>query len=843
MKNAEVQRNDAWIHSSCDMCEASCGILVHKVDGVVVKIEGDPACPNSRGKTCSKANAAIMALYDPRRLKTPLKRTNPEKGIGIDPKWAPISWDEALNIVVERLSKVRKEDPRKLTISTFDVYNLREAVRYFGEAFGTPNIAWTVYFCGNYLHSSMYLTNGTFHCDFDAEYCQYLMLFGNQVGFGAGLNPNIAAQTMAEARKRGMRVVVVDPICNNAGSKADEWVPIRPGTDSALLLAMINVLLNDLHIYDKNFLQKYTNAPYLVKEDGCYARENGKPMVWDVREARARPYDSPVAEYALEGIYKIGDNACKPAFQLLKEHVKKYTPEMAEDITTVPAHTIRRLAEEFGTAARVGSNIVVGGAELPYRPVAANIYRGAGAHKHGTAVALSVQILNMIVGAFYVPGGHTGMNIIGPSQSWAPGQVDGLVVPALETTPGDPVNFYTSKVKPPQNQKLEGLFPVGDVLTSTYMMSILEPEKYGMPYEPEVLMVARRNLFLGGVDREAVANVLKKFRFIVFFGTHLDEVSEFADIALPDSFFLEKLQLFPNSYYWSITPQTGHYFWGLRQPVVPPAGEARDWGEVLVEIAERMGFSEELYRTYNKSYRLKGGNQLDPSRRYSREEIYDRRIKSQFGDDKGLEWLKKNGYFSKKRPVEEQYPLPLLKVRFPLYFENYKTFGFQVKDLAAKMGLSWDLSGYEALPDWIPCMAYSHPDGFDLYASNFRVPTHSQSHTAGNAWLGEVARLNPYAQRILINKATATKKGIKQGDMVCVESKVGKVTGVARLTECIHPETVGISSHFGGWAKGRRQLSAGWTTNFNCLLPFDSDHVDSLSAGVDACVRVRVSKV
>ena len=177
-----------------------------------MEIKGDPDCPNSRGKICSKGAAGIMTLYDPYRVKTPLKRTNPEKGIGVDPGWVPISWDEALDILEEKLTKVRKEDPRKLVVSTFDTYTMSQVMGPWARAFGTPNACWIGYYCGQYLHSSMYLTNGTFHCDFDADYCQLLMLFGNQAGFGAGLNPNIAAQKVAAARKRGMKVVVVDPI-------------------------------------------------------------------------------------------------------------------------------------------------------------------------------------------------------------------------------------------------------------------------------------------------------------------------------------------------------------------------------------------------------------------------------------------------------------------------------------------------------------------------------------------------------------------------------------------------------------------------------------------------------
>ena len=149
----------------------------------------------------------------------------------------------------------------------------------------------------------MYLTNGTFHCDFDADHINYLLLFGNQAGFMAGLNPNITSQKVAKARKRGLKVVAVDPICNHAAAKADEWVPIRPGTDSALALAMLNVLLNDLGIYDREFIKKHTNGPYLVKPDGYYMRQENKPLVWDAAEGIAKPYDAEVEDYAIEGSY------------------------------------------------------------------------------------------------------------------------------------------------------------------------------------------------------------------------------------------------------------------------------------------------------------------------------------------------------------------------------------------------------------------------------------------------------------------------------------------------------------------------------------------------------------
>jgi len=833
-----MKKDDTWIRSVCDQCRGDCGILVHRVDGVVVDIKGDPDCPNTLGKICAKGYAGIMNLYDPSRVLTPLKRTNPEKGLGIDPKWVPISWDEAMDTMVEKLSKVMKEDPRKVSFAAFDNYGMWAIMPSWLRAFGSPNYRWYGFYCGNYLHSCTYLTNGTFHCDHDIAHVKYLMLFGNQTGFGAGLNPNLSAQTVAAARKKGLKVVAIDPICNHAASKADEWVPIRPGTDSALTYGMIDVLLNELGIYDQPFLKKYTNGPYLVQPDGYHFRRDGKPLVWDAAEGKAKPYDAEVADYALEGSYTVDGIECKPAFQLLKEHVHKYTPEIVSKITTVPAATIRRLAEEFGREAMIGSTILVDGVELPYRPAAANFYRGAGAHKHGVAAAVGIQILNMIIGNFYVPGGHMGQNLIGPSWSWQPQQFEGLIVPSSNHDAGHGINYYTAEVKEPETTALMELYPMSASPAPNNLASNLEPEKYKLPYTPEIFLCCRQNLFTGGCDYELTAKVLKQFKFIATFSTHIDEMAEFADLVLPESTNLEKLEVLPHRLNWSHSPKTGWWYWGVRQPVVPPLGEARNWCEVLLELADRIGFLGALHENWNHQFGLKDPYKLDPAKKYSWVEVSEMRLKSQFGADKGLEWFKENGFVKIKRTVDEQYPLPWLKVRFPLYNEVFKTAGAKIKKVTEGMGImDWDLSDYEALLEWRPGWEESK-NGFDLSASNFRVPTHSTSMTAQNPWLSEVAENNPYAQRILIHTETARRRGIKNYDKIFVESAVGKVTGIAKVTEGIHPEVIGISSHFGSLAKGK-PVSYGKGTNFNRLLPYDRDPV---STGVSACVAVKVYK-
>ena len=102
-KESANGKQDKWIPSSCSLCYGNCSILGHNVDGVLTKIEGNPASACGEGRLCAKGVAGIMTLYDPNRVNVPLKRTNPKKGIGVDPQWVEISWAEALDIAVKKL--------------------------------------------------------------------------------------------------------------------------------------------------------------------------------------------------------------------------------------------------------------------------------------------------------------------------------------------------------------------------------------------------------------------------------------------------------------------------------------------------------------------------------------------------------------------------------------------------------------------------------------------------------------------------------------------------------------------------------------------------------------------
>ncbi|MBI2319492.1 MAG: molybdopterin-dependent oxidoreductase, partial [Betaproteobacteria bacterium] len=250
--------DDAWIPSSCALCYGSCSILAHRVDGVVVKVEGNPGSAVGRGRLCGKGVSGIMTHYDPNRLKKPLRRTNPAKGLDEDPRWKEISWDEALHEIAAVLKRLRADDARKLMVQrTTTVSASRIPFAAFASAFGTPNVstAGGGLHCGNGTHFFAGMMHASWGIVPDFAYCNYALYFGASKGHGAGHASSSNMGLAADARLRGMKLVVVDPMCNFAAAKAAEWVPLRVGTDGALALAMCLVLVNELSLIDQPYLQ------------------------------------------------------------------------------------------------------------------------------------------------------------------------------------------------------------------------------------------------------------------------------------------------------------------------------------------------------------------------------------------------------------------------------------------------------------------------------------------------------------------------------------------------------------------------------------------------------------
>lgn len=841
-----IQGDDVWIPTVCAGCYNCCGILAHRVHGKIVEIKGDPQAANSRGYICAKGLVRAQDVHHPYRVTRPLKRTNPEKGIGIDPGWKEISWDEAMDLAVRELERIRSEDPRKLILSHFDIagYRLSGA---FGRAFGTVNMHWNrADYCGSASHPAWLITNGTLNSEVDFERCRYVVLWGTQLGHMVNTIALMAAAGLAEGRRRGHKLVVIDPFCSHAASKADEWLPIKPGTDGALALAMLHVMVCELGVYDVAFLKHQTNGPYLVRSDGRYLRDGatGKPLVWDLKDNRAKPFhDTGLADPAIEGVFTVAGTTVRPAFQVLKDYLATIRPEEMARICTIPLERIRRITREFCTAASIGSTIQIDGHTLPLRPAGIDFKRGMAAHRGGWNSCFAIHMLNILVGAVDVPGGQRGVNPVGPY--WSAGvSEDGLIIPS------DFIAKYNKPypgrtAAPPQTLDLQELFPAALFTRGLYPLGIDEPEKYGIPYRPEMMIHCRTNHMMNSHDPAAMAQTLKKLKFQLSISLFIDETTEFADVVLPDAHDLERWDMFPaNDPYAFIAPGPGSWYFLLRQPVAEPPGEATPWTQIYLELAERLGILETVYRLGNAMWNLSEDCKLEPGRKYTVREIAELQARSIFGADFDTGCFARSSCaVLRPKTVQEAFPRMFLPSRIPIYLEYLLAHKQDVAKVLEQLGMQWDLSCYSPVPLWIPCEAHADDPEYDLIATNNKVPTHQFSTTTENLWIDEIARANPYTYSVMMHTAAAQRRALKSGDLVRVQSRYGSFVGRLQVTELVHPECVITSGTFGHWARGL-PISAGKGVNHNALLPKPAwERIDLLSGQIDMCVRVKVSKV
>jgi anaerobic selenocysteine-containing dehydrogenase len=865
-----VRKEDVWVPTSCGGCYAQCGILCHRVDGKIVEIEGNPESPAGRGKICAKGTAQLMTLYDPFRVNYPVKRTNPQKGVGVDPKWQRISWEEALDTIVKKMKAVYEKDPRGVYFqaTTVQTSEIRFAVIAFMRAFGFKNywVSGGGLWCGNGAH----FMNGIMHAAWsiipDFNHNKFTLYFGCSKGHGAGHAALQTAQQAADARARGMKAVVFDPYLSTQAAKGHEWVPIRVGTDGAAALGMANVLLNELNIYDAEYLKLKTNAAYLIQPDGHYRRDSktGKPLIWDSVDRRAKPFDDPsIKDFALEGTYDIQGAACTTAFQLLKEHLKKEYPlDKVSRITSVPERTLRRVAKDFGEAAEIGSRIVIQGKSLPLRPAAAIFFRGSQGHVNSGWTCLSIDLLNQIIGAADVPGGSMGHGppvCQGHPDTGKPNTVpspcdDGLMV--VKGWVYDHKPYPLRKPGPPQRLDLQDMFPCSVYNAFTICSPDWEKylEKFKIDYRPSIMInFGSNSVMTMGNAEEVTENFLKKFDFIFSFNIFHNEFTEaVADIVLPDACFLERYTpcvTFPSTF----CHPTGidHWVWEIRQPVVEPLYERRDFNAMMLEIARRLGLREKYMDAINNIIPVRYGGEMDekykfdPKRDYTWEEIVDNVLKDRLGAKNGLEALKKTGLEKWPVKVEEMYWRWFVPVRVPIYFEYFIDAGKELKKVTESFGMPEiaDYNFYKPLAQWNPCPSHTMEGSeYDMWAFCWRPSFHTQSSTQNNPWLDEISVADPWVYLIQINAGTGKRKGLKDGDMIWVENPIGRrIKGRARLVEGVHDEHVCIAGCHGHWAKGM-PIAQRKGVFFDALTLCDIHYTDSLTQGSDTCVKVKIYK-
>ncbi|MGH2555733.1 MAG: molybdopterin-dependent oxidoreductase [Actinomycetota bacterium] len=844
---------DGWVRTACIICLNRCGILAHVTeDGIVDKILGDPDNPHNHGRTCAKGDSGMEGLLDADRISTPLRRTNPNKGVGVDPGWQEITWEEALDEIVSRMSAIRQEDPKGLLFSTFDAYQLRgPLLGSWINAFGLPGYStWSAQiFCGNNVHGISYMNQNAFEGVPDPVHAKYIMLFGSQFGSVVHYDTMHAARALSGKRPGDLKMVSIDPVCGPAASRAERWVPIRPGTDAALILGMVNQLINELNIFDEEFVKRTTNGTYLVRPDGSYVREQGtgKPMVWDLSDGAAKPFDAEGGDLALTGTYTADGVQVAPGFQVLKDHVRTYTPEYVEGVTTVPAATVVELAREYGEAAQIGSTIEIDGQVLPYRPASVVWYRGLSAHKHAMLTGLAITLLPTLMGAIDVPGGLLGdpYGLRGKSSTREPqyqASFEGLIQQSFIGGGRVGGMYPPREVTPPVTPEYFEMLPVGPYGAIFYLLASEDEETWKPPPWPKMLFQYHSNIVKTSGPPDVMDRFMNRFEFVVSVTRRFEETTDFADIVLPDLHYLERLAPFVYGHFSAGDSEISNFG---SKPVVRPPFEGPITGrpyvdimQILLILAKRVGFAGDFYDRLNQVSHLKPEYALDPNGDYEYEEIVDRLLKNEYGEDKGLEWHLADGLWVDEKSVYEKYPRPFVTPRAQIYFEFMKKAGEDVRQVAYELGIPWEAEDYQTLPDFKPCPSFRHPPPHDLYLMNLKIPQHALSHTHHNPLLTALSARHRDLASVMINPRTAAGLGIADGDRVTVETFEGRRHDAwARVTNLVHPEVLGTQGCGGGWAKGQTD-----EVNFNSLLSIDAEHIDFISGALDCCISARVYK-
>jgi anaerobic selenocysteine-containing dehydrogenase len=817
---------EEFLPTTCWIGKQDCGMVARVVNGRIISFSGHPDHPRNRGKLCPKGVGQIQAIYDPNRVKTPLRRTN-EKGV--PGTWEKISWEEALDTVAERIKDVLERDPRLFVWQK----GRSKAKDFYDDAFVKSTGATKLHhgaFCSDAGYRALEYTigmHGVLHPDM--RHTNYLLSWGWNIT-NAGGNKFCWLtwpQQLVEAKERGMKVVALDPRRRGPAHFADEWLAVKPGTDLAMALALCHLLVKNDTI-DHEYLRKYTNSPFLVDGDGMFllsepadGEEEGKPLVWDTLSNAAVPHDSEGIEPALDGYFTVDAVRVPTSFQIFKESLDENTAEWAAEICGVPANQIEQVATELAEHAMIGSTIEIDGKTLPYRPVAIMAYHMA-QQELGFQALRAMLFIPMLLGSVGAVGGQFSDFTWKEYKNWA--KFENISVKE------GPYNIYLSGSK---------FFPINSNNSSIVAKVINDPEQYEVDYVPEVFLLHHVNPLGSFPDREENIEAYKKIDFVAAIDPWLSLTADlFADIVLPAA-TIEKYEGPMNA--------TDQYIdaVAMRIPPIDPLFQSRGEIDIYMDLCEKIGvlYGEGGYLDIvNAELKLKDSEFVLPlDSKPTPREIFDNYSKK--NGLSGIEFFETEGVLV-KGPVDpaKYYPYAMETpfggiVPHRLYGESLLVAQQKMQDLGADE-IYW--RDYTALPTWRELTVEKSPPEYDLLLMSTHLIEFKQSRTP----IPMMVEMVPH-QVVEINSADAKSRGIADGDDVVVES-IHALTGetrealtIASCRENIRPGVVCMPHHFGEYVKHPWVKGTGPSPN---SLFFTGEGYVANTADQTYLVKVKVAK-
>ena len=615
-------------HSTCYMCACRCGIQVTLQDhpatpdsparSTVRFIQGTPGHPVNDGVLCAKGSAGIMKQNSPAKLRHPMiRRPGTERGAGI---FDPISWDDALDLLTDRLARIRATEPRKLAFFT-GRDQMQALTGLWAQQFGTPNWAAHGGFCSVNIAAAGLYSIGYSFWEFgtpDWDRARYFLMWG--VAEDHASNPIKIG--LEKLKRNGARFVSINPVRTGYSAIADEWVPIRPGTDGLLALAIAHVLLSRER-FDWDFLVRYTNAPWLViqapgtSRDGLFLRnDQGQPLLWDQRLKMPVPM-APGATPALFGEFVApGGERVRTSMSLMAERAlsDEYSPEAVADRCGVPAEQIEKIALDMAQVAfeqtielpiawtdawGVKHDKVIG------RPVAMYAMRGVSAHSNGFQTCRALHLIQMLLGALDGPGNFR-------SRAPFPKPIPPVQLPendiarinAPDTAlarmplgfPTRPEDLAIDAAGEPL--RIDKAYSWESPLAAHGLMHMVIRNAFESdPYPIDTLMLFMANMaWNSSMNTTGTQAMLAarneagdyKIPFVVVSDAFDSEMVRYADLVLPDTTYLERFDAISMLDRPISEPDAAAD--AIRHPLIVPDRDVRPWQDVLVELAGRLSF-------------------------------------------------------------------------------------------------------------------------------------------------------------------------------------------------------------------------------------------------------------
>lgn len=842
--------------SFCHQCPARCGIDVYTTDGRVHAVYGTLDNPLSNGKLCPKGHYGQYILYDADRFKGPMKRTNPKKGRDEDPKFVPISWNEALDTLAGRLNNLReKGESHRFGLLFGRGWGATDAglLGDWSKLYGSPNVGLNhSSMCSDASKKAKLCVDGNYEYNsYDYANTNYLLNFG--AGFLDAFRPlNANLQVWGHMRSKSPRtkVTVVDVHTNTTGAAADRSLLIKPGTDGAMALALAHVILTE-GLWDKAFVGKFSDGVNRFKSGEVVAAAFSDEDIQKRAQAKEKAAAEKAAEAEKTAEKAAGDKAkAKEAFEkLLKAQVaakgdaaaekaiaekiakfekdaakmaaseeadrkqreeldkaKKPEPEIKSGQAVFEEKWVRGLPEWWNavlkdctpqwaekiTTIRARDIIDVARELATTKPAMVLFERGATAHTNGVYSGMAIHSLNALIGAMFAEGG------LANSMKTPWGKLDVKAEDFMDDYAKSP-----DRKKPRVDKVKTDAWP----MASNMMQEIAKNHNEAKPYKLDTVMFYLTGPVFSGPDCFAWEKMMAD-TFVVDTSPYPGETAVFADLVLPDHTYLERLQI-ADTY-----PFQGYPVSMIRTPAIKPLYDTKVFGDMLIDLGKRikgkmgdyykkLDNTENIIKQMAKGFEEKPGDNGVNSYETFREKgvwfkkpyLY-RQIRGEF-----YEWNKATKSYSKQMTAEAV-KVKLLKTpsgKFE-FKSGYLEDDHYVHYIVEKTGIPAERVGF---PQYIPAR---HEGGGDLHMVSPKLALQAEGRSANLPHATASMQPSVGGNRTVyleIHPKTAKERGIKDGDRVRIKSTVGAIEATARIYGGIRPDTVALPMIHGHWGMGR----------------------------------------